>query len=99
MSFMKYNTGVTNYIIEYTECQCMSTEHLLKFHLDLKDGVLCLNFHLANWKPWYIRIWVAIKYIFGYKSKYGDFDEFFFKDEDVKRILALFKYQQKIQNN
>jgi len=95
MAFIKYTTGVTNYNIEYMECRCMSPEHLLKFHLDLEDGDLCLDFHLADWTPWYKRIWTAVKYVFGYKSKYGDFDEFIFKDEDVDRLLELLVHQKK----
>jgi len=95
MAFIKYTTGVTNYSIEYMECRCMSPEHLLKFHLDLEDGDLCVDFHLANWLPWYKRIWTAVCYVFGYKSKYGDFDEFLFKDEDVDRLLELLEHQRK----
>jgi len=98
MVFMKYNTGVTNYIAEYMECKCMSSEHLIKFHLDVDEGELCLDIHLADWKPWYKRIWTALKYVFGYKSKYGDFDEVILKDEDVDRLMELLAYQKKIKN-
>ena len=97
MGFVKYTTGTTNYHVEYMECLCQSPEHLIKFHLDLEDGDLCLDFHLADWKPWYKRIGTAISYIFGYKSKYGSFDEFIFKDEDIKKLIELINYQQEIK--
>jgi hypothetical protein len=73
----------------------MSTEHIVKFHLDLDDGDLCLDFHLSNYQNWYKRAWVAIKYVFGYKSKYGDFDEIILKDEDVDRLMELLIHQKK----
>jgi len=97
MAFIKYTNGVTNYSVEYMECACGSTEHLMKFHIDLDDGDLCLDVHLANWLPWYKRLYRAIKYLFGYKSKYGDFDNIIMKDEDVDRLLELLKYQKKIR--
>jgi len=95
VAFIKYTTGLTNYNIEYMECRCMSTEHIVKFHLDLDDGDLCLDFHLSNYQNWYKRAWVAIKYVFGYKSKYGDFDEIILKDEDVDRLMELLIHQKK----
>lgn len=97
MSFMKYNTGVTNYILEYMECKCMSTEHILKFYLDTKDVELCLDVHLANWLPWYKRAWRAVKYVLGYKSKYGDFDSIILKDEDINKLMDLLSYYKKIK--
>jgi len=99
MAFIKYTTGETNYNIEYMECRCMSPEHLLKFHLDLEDGDLCVDFHLANYLPWYKRIWVGVKYAFGYKSKYGDFDEFIFKDEDIDNLMKLLIHQKKTKHD
>lgn len=35
------------------------------------------------------RIWTAIKYIFGYKSKYGHFDIFSLRVEDADRLITL----------
>lgn len=59
---------------ETIHCACFSDEHQLRFvyFKDLKDPfneVYC-SFHLQEY-PWYKRIWVAIKYMVGYKSKIG----------------------------
>ena len=97
MAFIKYTTGVSNYSVEYIECSCQSSEHLIKFHLDEDDGDIFLDFHLASWLPWYGRVWHAFKYIFGYQSKYGAFDSFLLKNEDVDRILKLLTHQQKLK--
>lgn len=32
------------------------------------------------------RMWMAIKYIFGYKSMYWHFDEFVFKKSDADKL-------------
>lgn len=97
MAFIKYTTGVTNYSVEYMECKCMSTEHLVKFHLDLDDGDLCMDVHLANWLPWYKRLGRSIKYLFGYKSKYGDFDNLIFKEEDVDNLMKLLVEHKRVK--
>lgn len=99
MSFMKYNTGVSSYILEYMECRCMSTEHLFKFYIDIEDASVCLEVHLANWLPWYKRIWRGIKYVFGYKSKFGDFDTTIMKDEDINKLIDLLAYFKTLQKN
>lgn len=38
------------------------------------------------------RIRNTIKYIFGYGSKYGDFDEFIFKKEDANKLQSVVDY-------
>jgi len=45
--------------------------------------------HLSIY-PWYLRLWLAIKYIFGYKSRYGNWDSTIIKIDDVKRIRMYF---------
>jgi hypothetical protein len=35
------------------------------------------------------RCWVALKYIFGYKCKYGHFDTFMVKEEDCDKLIEL----------
>jgi len=97
MVFIKYTSGKIKNIEGYMECSCSSTEHLIRFSFDKEYNFLYLNIHLANCNSWYKRVWVAIKYIFGYKSKYGAFDEFIFKNENVKDLLYLLAQQKKIK--
>ena len=44
------------------------------------------------------RIWIAIKYVFGYKSKYGHFDCFSMAPEDATRFVVLLKKYIKLHN-
>ena len=64
-------------------CACSSNEHQISLESFEDEGVkdLYLAFHLAQAKPWYRRIVNAVKYVFGYRCKYGDFDEFLFTVE------------------
>lgn len=82
----------------YFECECHSDEHMLKFKFfpDDEDPMLYASVYLRHWQPWYKRVWVAIKYVFGYKSKYGDFDCFSMNKEDANKFYNLAKKYKEI---
>lgn len=75
----------------YFECACHSPEHRLVFTIDKEEGFeqLYTEVFLHNYRPWYRRIWPALRYVFGYKCKYGHFDTFLMKNEDVPRFRKL----------
>lgn len=74
-------------------CSCFSTEHQLVFHLcegdDFYQPETFLHVHLVRRSLWY-RIKYAIKYIFGYKSRFGAWDEFILDSShaDTLKIIA-----------
>lgn len=69
-------------------CQCFSDEHTLRFIYDPEDNDLWTEVYLDK-QVWYRRIWVALKYVFGYQSKYGAFDSFLFDPKDADRMIDL----------
>lgn len=81
-------------------CECNSTDHQIIFiyeyedELDEKNNIvrsypMCFaHVHLAKF-PFWKRFKYGIKYIFGYQSKYGAFDEFIFKPEDATKLQDL----------
>ena len=71
---------------KYLECCCNSMEHILRlsYFADEPDYIY-IEFYL-NQYPWYKRVWIAIKYIFGYRSKFGEFGEFIFTSEKAKEF-------------
>lgn len=75
---------------EYFDCRCHSPEHTLRMWLDDDPGDPCvyISVFLAE-DPWYRRVWTGIKYIFGYKCRYGHFDEFLLRDDDLDRFISL----------
>lgn len=99
---MKYKGKIDGYYLvnklanmeqEFFICQCNSPEHQLIFTYfsDEIGGDVYVLVHLKPDSLWE-RIKNAIKYIFGYKSKYGDFDEFIFKKEDANKLQAVVDY-------
>lgn len=75
----------------FFECQCTSSEHTLKFIYDEENKELYTEIYLGQYRNIVRRIFVAIKYVLGYKCKYGDFDCFMFKSSDVKKLQKLLK--------
>ena len=101
----------TGYQTEFFECACHSDEHTLKFNLDTMPShedapEIYTSIFLCDWQPWYKRVWVAIKYAFGYKSKYGHWDTWLLKACDVDRLEAMLnkfkelhtKYENRLDN-
>lgn len=73
-------------------CECNNTEHQLIFSYDKDWEEVFVSIHLnPEYKIWK-RIWMGIKYIFGYRSCYGHFDEFIFKKEDADKLQSVVNF-------
>ena len=70
-------------------CECNSIEHqiVMSYFVDEKE-VYC-NVHLKPERNVLKRIIHAVKYIFGHRSAYGDFDEFIFNPKDADRLQSV----------
>ena len=73
----------------YVECGCFADEHLLRFTLDAEAEEIYTSVFLNHWQPWYKRAWHAIKYVFGYKCKYGHFDCTVIDSRNVGQLKEL----------
>lgn len=75
-------------------CQCNSTEHQLIFSYfpDDEDKEVYVSVHLIPERNILKRIWMAIKYIFGYRCCYGHFDEFIFKKSDAESLQKVVNF-------
>ena len=73
-------------------CQCHNTEHQLIFSYFPENEVVYVSVHLIPEYRLWKRIWMAIRYIFGYRSRYGHFDEFIFKKSDALRLQKVVDY-------
>lgn len=78
-------------------CGCHSNEHQISMLLDT-DNDLFFTVHLAP-LPFFRRIKNAIKYIFGHRSVYGDFEEFILKIEDVDKMIEILQEFKKDYDN
>lgn len=83
--------------IQYFECSCNSPEHTLRFVIDDSDDdkELYTEVHLTEVNSFFKRCWIALKYIFGYKCKYGNWDCWLLKTEDITKLEELLAYIKK----
>lgn len=58
-------------------------EHQIIFNYDEDDNEVFAEVHLKNYRSFFQRAIVAVKYVFGYKCKYGNWDSFIFKKKDA----------------
>jgi hypothetical protein len=69
-------------------CACHSIEHQTYFWKDKELGFeeLYIEMHLITYRNFFKRLWIGLKYAFGYKSIYGNWDTFIFTKEDEKKL-------------
>jgi hypothetical protein len=72
-------------------CDCESTEHQIVLHEDEKDKVIYCHIHLIKY-GFIKRLIKGIKYIFGYKCKYGEWDEFILSNKHVNDLKEIIKF-------
>ena len=76
-------------------CKCGNVEHQLIFsYFEDFDNYkeVYVSVHLCPETNIWKRLINGIKYIFGYRSKYGHFDEFIFNEKDVHKLEEIIKY-------
>ena len=76
---------------KYVECQCGTVEHTLRFTWDDDPDwpEVYVDVHLGYHYGIFKRIWYGLKYIFGFKSRYGQFDEAILGHKEVTQIKEL----------
>jgi len=82
---------------EYYECQCSTPEHTLVFSIDEDDGSVYTSIYLNQYNSFFKRVWIAIKYVFGYKSKYGHWDSTILNKKDYSRFIAMIRASWRLQ--
>jgi hypothetical protein len=58
----------------YIECSCSDASHVVRISSDLEDKELVIEVQLQPIYGFFKRIWLAIKYVFGYSNPYGHWD-------------------------
>lgn len=80
---------------ELVVCSCGNNEHQMIFTTFPDEGFVYAIIHLTK-LPFLKRLKLGIKYIFGYQSRYGAFDEIVL---DKYHIPSLEKVISKLKNN
>jgi hypothetical protein len=85
----EHNSPLRN---ELFVCACESMEHQIAFTCDDNWETVIATIHLVPEYNIFKRIWKAIKYIFGYRCKYGHFEEFIFNPENADHLQQVVDY-------
>lgn len=72
-------------------CACSSDEHQIILHKDEEEKMVYCTIHLVT-LPFWQRLIHGIKYIFGYKCKYGNFEEFILDNKHTDKLKELVKF-------
>lgn len=80
-------------------CACHSFDHqiFLWSEKEFNDNTLYLYIHLTTHKNFFQRLWAGLKYAFGYRSRFGAWDEFIFTPESEKELYTYLK--SKLETN
>lgn len=63
----------------------------MRYFEDDLDAMVYVDVHLVKRSFW-ARVKYAVKYIFGYKSKYGAWDEILLGPQHIKSLESVVKY-------
>ena len=67
-------------------CDCESAEHQLIVSWDNNDNEVYVRVHLPNYKGFWKRLWHGLRYAFGYKCRFGAFEEVILRKEDADAL-------------
>jgi len=74
---------------EYFECDCSEFDHTMRVaYFKEEPDFMYVEVHLRQ-KSFFRRLWAAIKYVFGRRSDYGDFDEFLWTPKTAEKMRDL----------
>ena len=78
-------------------CECEDVDHSMVVRWDDDDEFVYVNIHLKP-LPFFERLENAINYLLGKRSRYGDFDEFILRAEDLPKVEKIVEFlkRQKI---
>lgn len=77
-------------------CSCQTHDHHFLLSPDHEERIVYLSSHLSP-KPLLHRIGLAIKYIFGFRSRFGDYSEVILEEEQWKELRdSLSKFEEEL---
>lgn len=88
---------VTQHLDEHIICGCSNVEHSIFFSTIEGDDDVYMSIHLVP-LPFFERLVNGIRYIFGHRSKYGDFDEIIITKKDVGKVEKVVRWLNQNHN-
>lgn len=90
--FFLIDTSLMTWLSKFPQqimvCECGSVEHQIVITYDPEENLAYCRIHLAR-HGFLKRVKTAIRYIFGYKSKYGEWETFILGHSHVKQLQLL----------
>jgi len=88
---------------EFLRCECHCPEHIVVVSVydnsldkETLPPDLCIETQANQWRPFYSRIWTAIKYIFGSKLEW---DSTIVHKEDIPKLKAAIAHYEFLSQN
>ena len=75
-------------------CECSSAEYQMVLRYDDDKDLGRMVYVEIHLKPlvWYKRLWMGLKYIFGYKCCYGNFEEMILTPKHAYQVYKLWAF-------
>ena len=70
-------------------CECGSLEHQIVIAEYPEYEEVYVEVHLSNYMNFWQRLVAGVKYIFGHRSKFGEFDSIIIRREDHQLLIDL----------
>ena len=72
-------------------CDCGDLEHLLVFQYfpGDEDAVMFVSSHLNPARRWWSRVWTVVKFMFGWRSTFGEYDELVVQSDALERLILF----------
>ena len=70
-------------------CSCTDYGHEMRAGFDTEPDYfsdLSISYHLDSRRPWYNRLWLAVKYLFNRSCPYGDIGEVLLTPTEVAKL-------------
>ena len=74
---------------EILVCACSSREHIIIFQYDEEYNEIFCHVHLVNNRSFFKRFVIAVRYIFGYKCRYGSFEEIILDSTHSEKLIKM----------
>ena len=76
---------------EYIECSCQTIEHLVRITWEKGSDwpEMYIETYLNDYRGFFKRFWYGIKYILGFKSKYGAFGDTILEEKQIRQLRDL----------
>lgn len=77
-------------------CECASADHQLLIRHFENDQEVYVQMHLSK-KSFYERLIYGIRYIFGYQSRFGAFDEIVLGPQHINSLQSVVNHIKKVE--